>query len=93
MATYYYGLPEVAIRTGGFVSFISDGLWRDSNLVFEALDLGLSGELPAYRMQFRLTGEEETFVSGGNAMVHLRVDVPTPLPHRGVYAATDVPIL
>jgi hypothetical protein len=87
-----YGVPEVAVRTGGFVSFISDWQWRDAGMVFGTMDQVLAGTVPFYRVQFRLTGGEGTFVSGGNVKVHMRIDVPTLLPNRGVRAVLDVAI-
>jgi hypothetical protein len=40
----------------------------------------------------RIKGVPNTFVSGGNAKVRLRVRVPTSLPTRGAILTFDVPI-
>ena len=86
----WYGFSELAARTGGFVAGVDDE--RQFELVMGALDPVLAGTTPIYRMQFRLTGDEGTFVSGGNAKLLLNVGVPSPLPNRGVWAPLDVAI-
>jgi hypothetical protein len=45
---FRYGLPEAALRTGGFVSHIHDP--RQLGIVFGVLDRLLAGTLPSYRM-------------------------------------------
>lgn len=85
-----YGLPEVAVRTGGFVVQIGDP--RQLGMIFGAMDQLLAGTTSYYRMQFRLTGGRETFVSGGNVKIKMRIDVPTSIPNNGVLASLDVAI-
>jgi hypothetical protein len=85
-----YGVPEMAVRTGGFVATVADP--RQFPMVFGAMDQLLSGAMPAYRMEFRLTGTPGTFVAGGNAKVRFEIDVPTSLPTRGVHTGADVAI-
>lgn len=85
-----YGLPEIAMRTGGFVAQYLDS--RQLGPIFGAMDSLLARTMPYYRAQFRIKGMPGTFVVGGNAKVHLRVRVPTPLPTRGSVIWFDVPI-
>jgi len=77
-----YGLPEIAMRTGGFVAEIVDR--RQFAIIFGAMDRLLSGTMPYYRIQFSLRGREGTFVSGGNVKVRLQIDVPHALPNRNI---------
>jgi hypothetical protein len=85
-----YGLPEIAVRTGGFVADVSDP--RQWAMVFGAMDQLLAGTLPYYRMQFRLKGSPGTFVTGGNAKIRLRITVPASMPNRGVWTTFDVAV-
>lgn len=85
-----HGLPEMAVRTGGFVAPYEDP--RQLGIIFHAMDALLAGTTPYYRMQFRIKGTPNTFVSGGNAKVRLRVRVPTEVPTRGSILTFDVPI-
>lgn len=85
-----YGLPDMAMRVGGFVAHYDDR--RHLGPIFGAMDSLLAGTLRYYRMQFRIKGVRNTFVAGGNAKVRIRVRVPTPLPHRGAFVTVDVPI-
>ena len=79
------------VRTGGFVAEIADP--RQLGIVFGAMDALLAGTMPFYRMEFRIRGAAaNTFVSGGNAKVQLRVRVPTSLPSNGVFFSLDVAI-
>jgi hypothetical protein len=84
-----YGLPEMAVRTGGFAPYDDP---RQLEIIFGAMDALLAGTTPYYRMQFRIKGFPNTFVSGGNAKIRLRVRVPTSLPTRGSTLTFDVPI-
>jgi len=77
-----YGLPEIAMRTGGFVAEIVDR--RQFAIIFGAMDRLLSATVPYYRLQFSLRGREGTFVSGGNVKVRLRIDVPHAMPNRNI---------
>lgn len=85
-----YGLPEMAVRTGGFVAQIDD--IRQFGMTFSTMDQLLAGTLPFYRMQFQLTGVAGTFVPGGNVKVNLQIDVPTSVVNRGVLAQFDFAI-
>jgi hypothetical protein len=85
-----FGLPEVAVRTGGFVAQYQDP--RQLEMLFGAMDSLLAGTLPYYRLQFRIKGAPGVFVAGGNAKVRLRVRVPTTLPSNGSFISFDVPI-
>jgi hypothetical protein len=85
-----YGFPEMAVRTGGFVANVNDP--RQLGMVFGAMDRLLAGSVPYYRMQFRLVGRAGTFVSGGNAKVQLRIQVPTSIRSNGVFTSLDVAI-
>jgi hypothetical protein len=85
-----YGVPEMTPRTGGFVAEVMDP--RQFSIVLGALDPLLAGSLPFYRMEFRVTSERGAFVSGGNAKVRIKVDVPTSLPTIGVWSTADVAI-
>lgn len=85
-----YGLSEMAVRTGGFVARIDD--IRQYGTVFGAMDQALSGALPSYRMQFRLTGGPGIFVSGGNVKARMLIDVPASVVNRGVHAEFDIAI-
>jgi hypothetical protein len=84
----YYGLSQLAVRTGGFTVYTSDH--RQMGMVFGAVDQALAGTMPYYHMEFRLTGIAGTFVAGGNAKVWITIDVPTSIPTRGVYTTLDV---
>jgi hypothetical protein len=86
-----YGLPETAVRSGGFFAQFDDP--RQLAMIFSAADRILGGTLPFYRMQFRLKGRAQTFVAGGNAKVRLKVAVPASIPNRGVLTTLDVAIL
>jgi hypothetical protein len=86
----FYGLTELATRSGGFVAPYSDP--RQLSQIFAALDSVLAGSQPFYRMTFRVKGAPGTFVAGGNAKIWLVVRVPAPMPSRGVWAQFDVPI-
>lgn len=85
-----YGFPEMAVRTGGFVADVDDP--RQLGMVLGAVDRLLAGTMPYYRMQFRVVGGPATFVSGGNAKVRMRIDVPTSIPSSGVHLSLDVAI-
>lgn len=85
-----YGLSEMAVRTGGFVTGVEDR--RQLGMLFGAMDSLLAGTLSYYRMQFRIQGIRQTFVSGGNAKVLLNVQVPASIPHRGINIYFDVAI-
>lgn len=86
-----YGLSELAARSGGLIASTDDP--RQLGMVFGALDAALSGVLPSYRMEFRLTADaSSTFMPGGNVKLHLVVSVPSPLPNRGVLALADIAI-
>jgi hypothetical protein len=90
---YTYGVPEIAVRTGGFVGDIGPVYdYRRLPSIIGALDPLLAGALPFYRMEFELTSEPGTFVAGGNAKVSLHVDVPFSLPTAGIWTVVDVPI-
>ncbi len=90
VVSYNWGLPEAAVRTGGFVAEFGDS--RQLGPIFGAMDSLLAGTLPYYRLEFRIKGKPGVFVAGGNAKVRLRVRVPTPLPSHGTVIAFDVPI-
>lgn len=85
-----YGLPEMAVRTGGFVAQMDD--IRQFGMAFGAMDQILAGTVPFYRMQFQLTGVAGMFVPGGNVKVYMHIDVPTSVVSRGVHAQFDVAI-
>ena len=87
---YNLGLPEMAVRTGGFVAEYND--LRQLGMIFGAMDELLAGTAPDYRMEFRIKGVAGTFVRGGNAKVRLDVRVPTSLPNSGVFVTFDVAI-
>lgn len=87
---YPYGLSEMAARTGGFVTGFDDS--RQLGMIFGAMDQVLAGTLPYYRMQFHITGNRGTFVSGGNVKGTIKIHVPTPILHAGVYIGFDVAI-
>ena len=80
----------MAMRTGGFVVELDD--LRQYAIAFGTMDRVLAGEVPHYRMQFELTGDPGVFVPGGNVKVLMHVDLPAPVPNRGIYAAFDVAI-
>lgn len=86
----YYGLTELATRSGGFAVQYADP--RQLGMIYGALDSVLAGAQPFYRMTFRVKGTPGTFVAGGNAKIWLQVRVPAPMPSRGVWAQFDVPI-
>jgi hypothetical protein len=86
----YYGLPEIAVRTGGFVAEYSDP--RQLGLIFGAMDHVLAGAVPYYRVEFRVKGSPGMFVHGGHANVSLRIRVPAQVPNNGVYVSLDVAI-
>ena len=88
--SHNYGFPEMAVRTGGFVVEVEDP--RQLGMILGAMDALLAGTTPYYRMQFRIAGAAGTFVSGGNAKLWLTINVPTSLPHNGVYTSLDVAI-
>ena len=54
-------------------------------MAFAALDRGVAGALPYYRMQFNLTGNPGTFVPGGNVKVPLMISMRTPVLSRRYY--------
>lgn len=85
-----YGLPEMAVRTGGFVARIDD--IRQFGTVFGAMDHVLGGTLPFYRMQFQLTGVPGIFVRGGNVKARMHIDVPSSVVNRGVDVEFDIAI-
>jgi hypothetical protein len=85
-----YGLPEIVVRTGGFVAQMND--IRQFGMAFGAMDQTLAGTLPFYRMQFQLTGEAGIFGPGGNVKVRMQIDVPTSIVSRGVHTQFDVAI-
>lgn len=87
---YGYGLPEMAVRSGGFVTILSDP--RQLGLVFGTADRLLAGDMPFYRIAFRLDSGPGVFESGGNAKIYMRVRVPTSIPHNGVHMTFDVAI-
>jgi hypothetical protein len=85
-----WGLPEIAVRTGGFVVELDD--LRQYAIAFGTMDRVLGGEVPYYRMQFELMGAPGVFVQGGNVKVPLHIDLPAPVPNGGIYADLDVAI-
>ena len=80
---WIWGLPEMAVRTGGIIASVADR--RQYAVAFAALDRGVAGALPYYRMQFNLTGKPGTFVPGGNVKVTLIISMRTPVPSRRNY--------
>lgn len=85
-----YGVPDIAMRTGGIVARVADS--RQFPMVFNALDDALARSLPFYRMEFELTGDAGTFVSGGNAKIRIHIQVPTLITAFPIEAVTDVAI-
>lgn len=85
-----HGLPEIAVRTGGFVAPIDD--MRQFATVFGAMDRVLGAALPSYRMQFRLSGAPGIFVRGGNVKTRMHIDVPAPVVNRGAQVEFDIAI-
>ncbi len=85
-----WGMSELAVRTGGFVSDFNDS--RQLPMIFGAMDSLFAGTLSYYRLEFKITGAAGTFVSGGNAKVYMKVHVPTSIPHYGVITTFDVAI-
>lgn len=90
VGNWSWGLPEMAVRTGGFVMELDD--LRQHAIAFGIMDRVLAGEVPYYRMQFELAGAPDVFVPGGNVKVLLHVDLPAPVPNRGIYADIDVAV-
>jgi hypothetical protein len=80
---WQWGLPEMADRTGGIIASVAER--RQYAVAFAALDQGVAGALPYYRMQFNLTGKPGTFVPGGNVKTTLIISVRTPVPNRRNY--------
>jgi len=89
-AGWIWGLPEIAVRTGGFVAELDDV--RQHSIVMGALDRTLGGEMPYYRMQFELGGVPGVFVRGGNVKIHMHIDLPASVPNGGVWTHFDVAI-
>ncbi|MDX1562855.1 MAG: carboxypeptidase-like regulatory domain-containing protein [Gammaproteobacteria bacterium] len=85
-----FGLPELAVRTGGFVAAFENP--RELGAIFDKMDELLAGTLPHYRMEFRISGSPGTFVSGGNAKVRLLIDPPMAAPSHGTFVTFDVAI-
>lgn len=85
-----YGIPETAVRSGGFVARVDDP--RQLSIIFGAMDQLLAGTMRYYRMQYRIKGNPGTFVSGGNAKVRMKIHVPTSIINMGVYVGFDVTI-
>lgn len=85
-----YGISELAARAQGVIAGVDDD--RQLALLFGALDSLLAGTVPYYRLQFRLTGADGTFVPGGNVRLILVVDMPSPLPNAVVATETVVAI-
>lgn len=88
--TSWYGLTELAVRTGGFIAQFSDS--RQLQIISGSLDSLLAGSQPFYRITFRIKGSAGTFVVGGNAKVWLRVGAPASIPNNGATAQFDVAI-
>jgi hypothetical protein len=90
IGTWSWGLPEMAVRTGGLVVELDD--LRQYAIAFGSMDRILAGEVPHYRVQFELTGAPGVFVPGGNVKVLMHVDVPARVTNNGIYADIDVAI-
>ncbi len=83
-------LGELAMLTGGFVARIED--MRQYGSVFGVMDQVLSGTLPYYRIEYRLTGAAGLFSPGGNVKLYMRIDVPTSFGTQPVRTQFDVAI-
>lgn len=83
-------LGELAMLTGGFVARIED--LRQYGSVIGVMDRVLSGTLPYYRIEYRLTGEAGLFSPGGNVRLYMRIDVPTAFGTQPVRTQFDVAI-
>ena len=89
IGAWSWGLPEMAVRTGGFVVELDDP--RQYAIALGMMDRLLAGEVPHYRMQFELTGDPGVFVPGGNVRC-LRRGSARAMPNKGIYADLDVAI-
>jgi hypothetical protein len=83
-------LGELAMLTGGFVARIES--MRQYESVFGVMDQVLSGTLPYYRIEYRLTGEAGLFSPGGNVRLYMRIDVPSSFGTQPVRTQFDVAI-
>jgi len=83
-----FGAREVAGRSGGFVSVVTDP--RHYGPLLGAMDALLAGSLSFYRIQFRIDGEAGTFESGRTATLLIHIAVPTTFPSNGVEAPIDI---
>lgn len=84
------GSVELAMRTGGFFTQLSDP--RQYGMAMESADSILADASPVYRMQFTLTGAPGTFVPGGNVGLWMHIDTPSTIVNRGVYTYFTVAI-
>jgi hypothetical protein len=86
-----FGFPDIAARTAGFVADREDP--RRLEMIFGAMDRLLAGNMPFYRMEFRVKGAGPgTFLSGGNAKIRLEIDVPTSTSRTDIRTIFDVAI-